>query len=223
MAITYWIKFSLLVQGTSDRASVHQSGYLPKIWHLICLLLYHRLLQVCCYWKLMITIKCNHIKSECLTRTVPMSSVGPASTSYIQSNFIAATEPVIPQIIFDDVKHPKSNSPLVLLNLPISVDLLTIRGRMRCCSRMLLMRPAPWNAAGWVESKMGIGKVMDEDEDPIPLNILLLVYIYIIYISSIRGPRYEKIQSQIMVYNWFLNARGIGWSNLQDIKHQQSD
>jgi hypothetical protein len=57
---------------------------------------------------------------------------------------------------------------------------------------------------------MGIGTVMDED--PIPLNISL-VYIYILYIyiiSSIRGPRYEKIQSQIMVYNWFLNARGIG-------------
>ena len=50
-----------------------------------------------------------------------------------------------------------------------------------------------------------------------------IISIYIIYISSIRGPRYEKIQSQIMVYNWFLNARGIGWSNLQDIKHQQSD
>ena len=116
------------------------------------------------------------------------------------------------------MKHPKSNSPLVLLNLPISLDLLTIRGRVRCCSRMLLMRPAPWNAAGWVESKMGIGTVMDED--PIPLNISL-VYIYIFYIyiiSSIRGPRYEKIQSQIMVYNWFLNARGIGWSNLQNIK-----
>ena len=113
MAITYWIKFSLLVQGTSDRVSVHQSGYIYQksdiwfvcsstisfwsqhwvsFWRIVlvgvhgsvwfcmytCIHIYiyiyqsylnSCLLQVCCYWKLMITIKCNYIKSECLTHT----------------------------------------------------------------------------------------------------------------------------------------------------------
>ena len=97
MAITYWIKFSLLVQGTSDRVSVHQSGYIYQksdIWFVCSSTISFWSQHWVSFWRIVL-VGVHGSVWFCMYTCIHIY------TSYIQSIFIAATGLVIPQISTD--------------------------------------------------------------------------------------------------------------------------